>query len=120
MQKPAKHDVLKLLAPIAHNWELIGISLEVRDRVLMSLAQSNYSDLMKLAMVIQSWMDTQSTPVTWETVIFAVESPIVNNMSMAAKLRNYLTHLNPSNSLTDIKKPGKGINYIYVCSCTVW
>lgn len=120
MQKPAKYVMLELLAPIAYKWELIGISLEVRHSVLMSLAQSNYSDLMRLAMVIQSWMDTQSTPVTWETVIFAVESPIVNNMSVATKLRNYLTHLNPSNSLTDIEKPGKGINYIYVCSCTVW
>ena len=115
-QEPTKIELLKLLVPIAHKWYLVGIALEVRDGVLMSQRDSNDSNLTKLSSVIQFWMDTQSTPVTWETVIFAVESPIVNNMKLADELRNYLTHLNPSNTVTDIEKPGKGINYMYVCS----
>ena len=71
---------------------------------------------MRLSSVIQSWIDTQSMPVTWETVISAVESPIVDNMKVAAKLREYLTHLNPSDNVTDVEKPGKRINYLYMCS----
>ena len=118
-QKPTKIELLKLLVPIAHKWYNVGIALEVRDGVLMSLRCSNNSNLTKLFSVIKFWIDTQSTPVTWETVIFAVESPIVNNMQLAAELRNYLTQLNLSNTVTDIEKPGKpgkGINYMYVCS----
>ena len=119
-QKPTKIELLKQLVPIAHKWYNVGIGLDVRDGVLMSLDYSNDSYRTKLSSVIQSWLDTQSTPVTWETVVSALESPIVNDRAVAAKLRNYLTHLNPSNSVTDIEKPGKRINYIYVCSCTAW
>ena len=115
-QKPTKFYLLRVLAPIAHNWYNVGLALDVRDGVLMSLEHSKYSDLMRLSSVIQSWIDTQSMPVTWETVISAVESPIVDNMKVATNLREYLTHLNPSHDVTDIEKPGKGMNYMYVCS----
>ena len=106
-QKPTRFDLLNLLAPIDHNWYHIGLALNVREGILMSLAQSSFSNLTRLSHVVQSWIDTQSMPVTWETVIFAVESPIVNNMTVAANLRDYLTHLNPYDNVTDIEKPGK-------------
>ena len=109
-------DLHRLLSPISYDWYRVGLALYVRDGVLMSLDQSNFSNSMRLSRVIQSWIDTQSTPVTWETVILAVESPIVDNMKVAAKLREYVTHLNPSDNVTDVVKPGKGINYMYVCS----
>ena len=58
--------------------------------VLGSCTQSNEEDGNKLATVLESWVDTMVTDVTWETVIAAVEGPIVNHKSTAVRIRDFL------------------------------
>ena len=58
--------------------------------VLGSCTHSYEDDGNKLSTVIESWVDTMVTDVTWETVIAAIEGPIVNNKSTAMKIHDFL------------------------------
>ena len=92
MNAPTKHILLKVLADISNLWCEIGLSLAVSDNVLDSLKRSRESDVMKLSTVIDSWLtSTQSSLVTWETVITAIKNPIVNHVQKANELYQHLT-----------------------------
>ena len=79
-----------LLANISADWEKIGLALNVSRNDLKSLRQKNIDETIKLSEVIAKWMETESSPVTWETVISAIEGPIVNNKQKAKEIRDYL------------------------------
>ena len=89
-QKPNRTDLLTLLADIEYEWHKIGLALEVEERVLESCDRSNEDNSHKLFKVIKSWMTSMVTEVTWETIIAAIESPIVNHKSTAVKIRMFL------------------------------
>ena len=71
-------------------WKEVGLALKVPDHVLNGLDKSRNSNILKLYEVIQCWKNAQSTPVTWKTVVDALEGPIVNNKAIATKIRDYL------------------------------
>ena len=48
------------------------------------------STKVKLSEVIKSWMETKTSPFTWENLILAIEGPIVNNKRKADEIREYL------------------------------
>ena len=48
-------------------------------------------NIIKLDRVLQSWIKTEPSPVTWDTLIIAIEGPIVNNVQKAKEIREYLT-----------------------------
>ena len=89
MKVPTKHEVLEQLADIADMWFEIGLALKVGDTILNGLRQQN-RDMVRLNDVLQSWITTKSSPVTWDTVITAMEGPFVNNIQKAEKIRNHL------------------------------
>ena len=88
---PVTRDLLDLLACIKHKWKMIGVVLEVEHSDLESLSQSNKDDSTRLYEVLEAWMNTRSTDVTWETVIAAVEGPIVDQKSTGIKIRQFLS-----------------------------
>ena len=53
---------------------------------LDDLKQSKDDNETKLKKVIISWKDTKSSPLTWETVITALENPIVNKKEIADRI----------------------------------
>ena len=73
---------------------MIGVVLEVEHSDLEGLSQSNKDDSTRLYEVLEAWMNTRSTDVTWETVITAVEGPIVDQKSTAVKIREFLSEPN--------------------------
>ena len=89
-KEPSIADLLGLLTDIKYEWKKIGMALEVGRDVLGSCTHSYEDDGNKLDTVIVSWVDTVVTDVTWETVIAAVEGPIVNHKSTAVKIRDFL------------------------------
>ena len=90
-EAPNVHDILNLLADISHNWMEIALAISIPRNVLNGLQHTySVSDTVKLNHVLQTWMDTQSSPVTWETIISAIEGPIVNNKRKADEIRQYL------------------------------
>ena len=83
-------EAVTLLADISANWELIGIALGVLQNDLKGLQQENIDKKVKLSRVIAKWMETESTPVSWETLISAIEGPIVENKKKAKEIRDHL------------------------------
>ena len=87
---PNKHDLLEQLADIDDRWPQIGLALGVGDNVLSGLQTCQESNIFKLNKVLLSWMTTKSSPVTWDTVITAMEKPIINNIKKAEEIRKHL------------------------------
>ena len=90
-ETPTVKELYHLLYGINDKWYDIGLSLQVRHNVLDNLKQSRGGDLFKLNKVIKTWKETQPSPDTWETVITAIESPIVNDKETADLIRQYLS-----------------------------
>ena len=90
-EAPNHDDLLPLLADISHKWYGIGLAFEVHTNELDSLSRNvQYENIAKLSKVIQIWIDTQSSPVIWETVISAIGGPIVDNKSKVDEILEYL------------------------------
>lgn len=87
---PDKRGLLECLVSIEDKWQEIGLALDVSSRVLNG-AKNEQSNTIKLSVVIESWITTTtSSPITWETIISAVEGPIVNNKKKAKEIVDYL------------------------------
>ena len=82
--------LLSLLFGISDKWYDIGLSLQVRRNVLDEIKQSEDNNYIKLKKVINIWEETKSSPDTWETIITAAESPVINNKEIADRIRRYL------------------------------
>ena len=88
LQKPpALSDLINMLADHCDKWYRIGISLNVRGATLNGLKQQTIDDIEKLHIILQSWMDTGSSPVTWETILDLLESRIVDLPTCAATIK---------------------------------
>ena len=70
---------------------MIGVALEVEYNVLEGLSQSNKSNSTRLHEVLESWMNTMSTDFTLETIIEALEAPVLNHNLTAGKIQQFLS-----------------------------
>ena len=95
---PKEYELYRLLIDINDKWYDIGLSLQVHHNVLMDLKRSNYSSYGKLSKVVYNFLTTKPSPVSWETVISAIEGPIINNQAKANEIRQYLS-IGKSNKL---------------------
>ena len=66
------------------------MALQVHRNVLDDLKHSQKNDIEKVNEVIKIWKDTKPSPVTWETFITALESPVIINNELAITLRHHL------------------------------
>ena len=89
-ETPTKRELFSLLRSISDKWYDIGLSLQVRRNVLDEIKQSEDNDVTKLMKVINISKDTESSPDTWETLIAATESPVINNKEIADMIRRQL------------------------------
>ena len=87
---PDEHNLFELLADIDHQWCVIATALKVPFSVLSGLVTSSQENKVKLIQVIHTWQTSQPSPVTWETVISAIEGRIVNNLAKANEIRDHL------------------------------
>ena len=87
---PDAHNLLELLADIDHQWYVIGTALKVSFNVLSGLQNSPEAIKVKLIQVIHTWLTSQPSPVTWKTVISAIEGRIVDNLAKANEIRDHL------------------------------
>lgn len=89
-QIPDKHVLLMLLMECDSQWYEIGLMLGLSHNYLDGLKLSSNPNPVKLSMVLQSWMNKMPSPVTWTTIINAMESPIVGYESIADKIHKHL------------------------------
>ena len=71
-------------------WYEIGLSLQVHRNLLDDLKLSWKSDIAKIKEVIRIWVNTKPSPITWETVMTAVKSPVINSKELADRIRQKL------------------------------
>ena len=89
-EAPDKSVLLNLLADISNKWYDIGLGFNVSHNNLESLKKEPESYVTKLSKAIECWISTQSSPVTWKTVISVIEGPIVNNKKKANEIRKHI------------------------------
>ena len=89
-ETPNEYQILSRLIGISDKWYDIGLSLQVRRNVLDEIKQSEDNDVTKLKKVVNIWQDAKSSSTTWETMITAAESPVINNKEIADEIRQYL------------------------------
>ena len=53
------------------------------------LYHSNYSDQVKMSRMLQSWLDNEPTPATWDCFISVIEGPL-QMKSLAIEIRQFL------------------------------
>ena len=88
---PDIHHLLNLLADINDKWYTIGLGLNVPRSVLNGLQADTQDNIVKLDQVLQTWINrTDQYLVTWETVLTAIEGPIINNKNKANQIHQFL------------------------------
>ena len=85
-ESPDEDELFSLIIGISDKWYDIGLLFQVHCNVLDDLKKSEGSNETKLKNLINIWKDTKPSSVTWETVIAAVESPVINNKEIADKI----------------------------------
>ena len=90
-KKPEKADLLNQLASIKAKWSELGEGLCVPDGDIESIRLRSVNDEGKLSAVLQKWMDTMKSPVTWEKIIEVVEGPLVQKAAIAVQIRSFLS-----------------------------
>ena len=89
-ETPDEGELFSALVGISDKWYDIGLSLQVRRNVLDEIKQSEDNDVTKLEKVTNIWEETKPSPDTWETMITAMESPVINNKEIADMIRHRL------------------------------
>ena len=87
---PDKNKLLNLLASIDSQWHEFGLALHVPHNELVNLRASPDSNIVKLSMVIHIWLTNQLIPVTWDTVITAIEGDLIKDKQKANEIRRHL------------------------------
>lgn len=86
-KEPEVIDVLKILAPYAYRWKDIGRSLNIMPGFLEELQERHgMSDIERLAKVLQYWIDTRCSEVSWNCIKKALENQLVGQAGIAKKL----------------------------------
>ena len=66
------------------------MALSISNNVFGDLQTSQEDSKVKLNKVINTWLTSQPLPVTWRTVISAIEGSIVHNLAKANEIRDHL------------------------------
>ena len=74
--KPEKHILLRLLSPVNSKWQRIGDLLGINFDIIRALSTSTTSDHVKMSKILQSWLDNEPTPVTWDNIIKVLDGPL--------------------------------------------
>ena len=81
--------LLRLLSSITAKWQQMGDLLGVDPNTIEGLCYSNFSDNVKMSKMLQSWLDNEPTPATWNNIISIIEGPL-QKKSLADDIRQQL------------------------------
>ena len=88
-KSPETRDIFKLLKSKSNDWDDFARELEVEDkvrgdlRINMALRSEN-----KLEQVLNNWIDSECSAVTWEKILEVLES--LETRRLAREVKNYL------------------------------
>ena len=78
-KQPKKVHLQRVLGPIEHKWREIGEALEIPNGRIQSIQNDpRFNDTCKLSEVLQTWIDTEPSDVTWRHLIRVITEYPVN------------------------------------------
>ena len=81
--------MLKELYPVRANWYNIGLELNILHTTLDCFIQTHSDPSVLMREMLKHWLDTAvDPPPTWEAVITALRSPIVDRKNVAERLES--------------------------------
>ena len=75
---------------VSAKWRMLGLKLGVKTHELDEISKQNQDGVLCLERVLALWKDKANPPYTWATVIDALKSPIVGEMSVAEDVKMWL------------------------------
>ena len=92
-KEPKKVHLQRVLGPIQHKWRAIGEALEIPNGTIKSIDHdARYDDSNKLSEVLQTWIDTQPSDVTWRNLIDVITEYPVNEPGLAKTIPDFLVN----------------------------
>ena len=79
----------EVAANIPSKWQEVGIALKVSDGDLAGFAQSDCNKC--FISVFTTWKNRQTSPYTWQTVVKALQSPVVGENKLATNIISKLS-----------------------------
>ena len=90
-KEPKKVHLQRVLGPIQHKWRAIGEALEIPNETIKSIDNDVcYDDSNKLSEVLQTWIDRQTSDVTWRNLIDVITEYPVNEPGLAKTISEFL------------------------------
>ena len=85
--EPSLKALLHELHSVRASWYNIGLELDIPHTELDCFEQCHPDQLVSMREMLKHWLKTAvDPPPTWEAVVNALRSPLVNEMSVAAQL----------------------------------
>ena len=92
-KQPKKIHLQQVLGSIQYKWVEIGEALEIPNGIIQSIDHNpRYSDARKLSEVLQTWIDTQPSNVTWRNFIDVIREDPVNEPVLAKTIPDVLAN----------------------------
>ena len=82
--RPTLGDCLRLLMPVAHDWQVIGALLGLEHNSLKTIRYNNVEAKDCLQDMLHQWLVRVAPPPTWEALAEAVEH---TDQTIACKIR---------------------------------
>ena len=80
------------MAPVKHKYHLIGIQLGVQDDMIKQIEEDHTGCDRRFSEVLSKWLNRNGDPISWDSVVSAVESPSVADKKLGETLREkYIT-----------------------------
>ena len=77
---------------IPPGWELFGAQLNIQQSKMDAIKVNNLGDChLCFQHLLSEWKRTKPSPVTWQTIIKALYSPLLKKYAVAEKVYRHLT-----------------------------
>ena len=101
-KQPKKIHLQQVLGPIQYKWRVIGEALEIPDGIIQSIDHNpRYNNACKLSEVLQTWIGTQPSDVTWRNLINVIRENSVNEPVLAKTIPDFLANPKISEHYTE-------------------
>ena len=84
--EPELKDLTDELFPVINKYYFIGVQLGIRKEILKKIEKDHNDTYRCFVEVLSYWLDNGES-VSWDSIISALESPLVGNKTLAATLR---------------------------------
>ena len=92
-KEPEKDHLQRVLGPIEYKWKEIGEALKMPFGTIQSIDYDRgYNDTRKLSKVLQTWIDTKPSDVTWRNLIDVIREHPVKEPVQAKAIIHFLAN----------------------------